>query len=60
MTPATTGDGATDRDVLNHQLSILLGFDDGVEDVVEHLLTIGTSEVRRRVGLERNSTRWFY
>jgi hypothetical protein len=45
------------RDVLNHTLSILLGFDDGVADVVDHLLAIETSEVSSRCGSCRHSSR---
>lgn len=33
------------RSILHYQLSELLGFDDGVADVIEHLLSIESSEV---------------
>ena len=33
------------RSVLHFQISELLGFDDGVSDVLDHLLTIESKEV---------------
>ena len=33
------------RSILHYQLSELLGFDDGVADVVDHLLSIESSQV---------------
>lgn len=36
------------RSILDKKLSQLLGFEEGVSDVVDHLLTIESSEVRRR------------
>jgi hypothetical protein len=41
-------DNDNDRSTLNKQLSRLLDFEDGVADVVEHLLTIESSEVRQK------------
>jgi hypothetical protein len=41
-------DNDSDRSTLNKKLSRLLDFEDGVTDVVEHLLTIESSEVRRK------------
>ena len=34
-----------DRNILLQELSNLLGFEDGASDVLEHLLTIESSEV---------------
>jgi hypothetical protein len=34
------------RAILTKKLAVLLGFEDGAEDVLQHLLTIESSEVR--------------
>jgi hypothetical protein len=36
---------AASREILTRQLATLLGFDDGADDVLEHLLTIESGEV---------------
>lgn len=36
---------SSSKDVLNKALADLLGFEDGAEDVLEHLLSIESSEV---------------
>ena len=39
------------RTILTAKLASLLGFEDGVDDVLEHLLSIESKEVRKSVGL---------
>ena len=39
---------ATDKSLLLSRLGSLLGFEDGAEDVLEHLLTIESETVRKR------------
>jgi hypothetical protein len=40
----------TQKEVLVQRLSALLGFEDGAADVLEHLLSIESSDVRRQQG----------
>jgi hypothetical protein len=42
-------DEAASREILTRQLATLLGFDDGADGVLEHLLTIESGEVSAEI-----------
>jgi hypothetical protein len=46
------------KSILESTLGKLLGFDDGAEDVLDHLLTIESKEVRLRIVFSRMELRY--